>query len=203
MIPQIVCRGAVAAVLIGFALPAAAEPLVGVEAGATIPTSSSRSAADPGAAIGVNAGYRVEVASWIGLSLLGGGGITLFETKCGSDARICTDDDVTTLLSLTAGPRLSLRDGDLEVFLGVRGGVYRGVSGGLTETAGGFGLEAGAVYSLVEGTTAGAFIRREQVDLRPSRGDADLEFLVIGLGFEHRFAAPPRAVSQPRPRPEF
>jgi hypothetical protein len=204
---HLVARGCVA--LAGFGIgwqpiaAAAAEPLLGVEAVAAIPTSSSRASTRTGGALHLNGGLRQPLGSAFAVSLLGDGGMTMFESWCGTSAPVCTGDDVTTLLSFTAGPRLSLIDGGFELFFGGRGGVYRGVSGGLTETAGGWALEAGATWELVEGTTAGVVVRREVADIEPSREGGKLEFLAVGLGFEHRFGAPPRAVAQPRSRPGF
>lgn len=181
--------------------PAAAEPLLGVEAVAAIPAAESRASTRTGGALHVNGGFRQPLGSSFAVSLLGDGGMTMFESYCGESAPVCTGDDVTTLLSLMAGPRLSLIDGGFELFFGGRGGVYRGVSGGLTETAGGWALETGATWEVVAGTTAGVLVRREVADIAPSRDGGKLEFLAVGLGFEHRFAAPPVAVAQPRPRP--
>ncbi len=181
--------------------PLAAEPLVGVDVGVTVPTSRTRNAARPGGALLAYAGYQHALTQQFSVGLVAGTGLNAFETRCGDAARICTDDDVTTILALTAGPRLTLHDGGLDLFFGARGGVYRGVSGGLTETAGGWALETGATYELVPGTSAGLLLRREQAGIEPTQGEADLEFLVVGLTFEHRFTPPPRAVSHPRHRP--
>ncbi len=182
---------------------AVAEPVVGVETLAAFPTSGARAVAKPGGALRLDGGYRFPLGGTFALSLLGDAGATIFETRCGPDAVVCKGDDTTTFLSLLGGPRLSLIDGDFELFFGVRAGTYLGVSGGPDDFEGGWGLEAGAKYELVPGSSLGLLIRREQIFFDPGTDSSDFEFIVVGLGFEHRFAPGARAVAQPRPRPEF
>lgn len=188
------------------AAPAAAvdlTPFVTVEPTALFPLSSARASMKPGGGLRFDGGLRHALGSAYAVSLVGDGGLLLFAAHCGANAPRCTDDDAATVLSLTAGPRLSLLDGGFELFFGVRGGVFRAVSAGLGDTAGGWGLDSGVGFELVPGTTAGLRLRYDRAGIDVNRAGGDLEALSVGLGFEHRFAAPPVAVAQPRPRPDF
>jgi len=197
------CASAIVSIALLLSSPLHAEPLITVEAGAALPLSNSQAALDPGGYIALGAGHRFTLLPRLSVALHGAAGAAIFDNECGATVKLCTDDEAATVLSLTAGPRLILHDGDFEIFFGVRGGYYRSISGGFAGHAGGFGLETGFAYELVPGTSAGMFIRREQASLRPTTKHGDLQFLVVGFGFEHRFAAPLRAVSHPRERPDF
>lgn len=197
------CRSFVLVLALLLPSVAAATPAVLVEAGAALPVSSARSALSAGGFLSLGAAHRIHLVPRVSVALLGAGTATIFDNECGSRAKRCSDDQAATVLSLTAGPRLTLHDGDFEMFFGARGGYYRGITGGRSGNAGGFAIEAGMQYMLVPGTTAGMLIRREEASLRPTTDNRDLQFLAVGLVFEHRFSPPLRAVSHPRPRPEF
>lgn len=173
----------------------AAEPVIGVETAVAVPTSESRRGASTGGAIGLSAGYRFPLASYVAIDLTTGPGFTVLETRCIRDSGVpaqCDGDDTTSLFAWTAGPRIVLIDGGLEIFAGVRGGYYHGLSGRIEADAAGFAIETGLQYDLVPGTSIGAIARREQVDIEPSpEAGGDFEFLAFGLGFQHRFGAEP------------
>src|SRR5690606_7756953 len=139
--------------------PIRAQPLVLVETGAAVPVSRARAALDPGGSLALGGGFRWRLSPQASVSLVGAGASLLFDYECGDRTKRCSDDKLATILSLTGGPRLSLHDGDFELFFGARGGYYRGISGGRSGNAGGFGIEAGFHYELVPGSTAGALIR--------------------------------------------
>lgn len=199
--------------VLGFALAfgagssALASPALFVETGALLPVSSTRNLFGEGGFLRVGGGKIARLSPSFSVGLLAAGSGNFFTSvRCRSDQRGCSDE-VGTLLSLTAGPRLFLHDGNLNVFVGANGGYYRGVTSGIGEDAAGFAVEMGFLYTLVEGTSAGIFVRREEAFLRLARRSSqaefeDLRFLHAGVGFEHRFAPPPRAVSHPRSFPE-
>lgn len=198
---RLLFAAAVAAALSGPSV-GMATPVVLVESGAAFPVSSARSALGAGGFLTLGGGKRFALTQRLSVALLGAGHASFFDNKCGSQAVRCSDDETATVLSVTGGPRLFLHDGHFELFFGARGGYYRGITSGRGGDAGGFALEAGFQYELVPGTSAGAFIRREEASLRFTNDKSDLQFLHVGLGFEHRFDPAPQAVSHPRYRPE-
>ena len=192
-----------AAVLLGLGvagfLPCAAyagEPVAGIDVGAAIPTGKFRQAAKVGGGIAPFAGYR-----WgdsVTLSLLGQPQVVAFPSDNDSD------DDITSLFSFTAGPRVSLVDEHSEVYVGAQGGVYTGLSGNGRSTAEGYNLAAGYNYQFTSGDSLGLFLRRDQAWLgAASHQDTQLNFLVMGLGYRHTFKAPALvAEAPPPPAPE-
>lgn len=196
-----------AALVVGLGSPVAATPAVFVETGALLPLSSTRKVFGEGGFLRVGGGKVARLSPSYSVGLFAAGSGNFFDhVRCRGDWRGCSEE-LGTILSLTAGPRFFLHDGNFNAFVGANGGYYRGVTSGISEDAGGFAIEMGFLYALVEGTAAGAFIRREEVFMkqaprRSGSGLEDLQLLHAGLGFEHRFAPPLRAVSHPRRFPE-
>lgn len=182
-------------------LPAAADPVVLVETAPVFPTSGFRHAADTGGLLGVGAGVRTPVGRSTHVDWVAVGSGLAFGGSCDGSERCDGSDETIGILSLTAGPRLALVDGGFELFAGARGGLYVPFSGVVTQSSAGFSIEAGFSYELVPRTSAGLFIRREQIlEQTPIRPDEDIQFVAAGLTFVHAFAAP-QAVSHPRYRP--
>ena len=120
--------------------------------------------------------------------------------------------DTTTLLGVTIGPRLSIPlYSFLDVYGTVQGGGFTGVSGFVDHTAGGFSLGGGINANLAYGLAVGIFARWNHAfmsaspDLGPTqaqneRGHDDIEWATIGLGVQLNFPPPiPAPLAPPHP----
>lgn len=173
----------------------AGEPIVGLDAGAAIPISDFKQLAEPGAAVAPFVGYRWGES--IGIALVAQPQFAMVSSD--EDVRK-RDDDLTSIFSFTAGPRLSVSNESAEAFLSVQGGVYAPTSGPLSKTAEGFNIAGGLGIVVTEATTAGLYIRRDEPSIKvPQRGN--VEFLVTGIDIQHRFRAAAEAPAPVAPPP--
>ena len=121
------------------------------------------------------------------------------------------EEDLTTVLGLTAGPRLSIPFGDrAELYAIGQGGFYSGVSGRLDDTDFGFAAGAGMDFYLTRNVALSAFGRwhysytePEPAKLGPpftggatqnpeDQGPEDIQWVTAGLGLKYDFRqAPP------------
>jgi outer membrane protein OmpA-like peptidoglycan-associated protein len=184
------------------------EPVVGVEAGGALPTSTSRRSAGAGGAIGVFAGYRLNLFdNSFAITLLGEPLYAAFPTgSCGAaDERPCQpsgEGDVTGLFGLTFGPRFSLVDGPIELYFTAKGGYYTTVSGSIRGSGGGFNFGGGLSYALAPAATLGAFVRFEEAAIDAATNSTDnFTFVFTGLTFEYRFLESPPVVAEAPPPP--
>jgi outer membrane protein OmpA-like peptidoglycan-associated protein len=182
-------------------------PVVGVEAGVAVPTSDFKRSADVGGAIGAFGGYRLSLfGDSFAVSLLGEPMYAAFPTApCGGDdQRPCrnSEGDLTGIFSLTGGARFALVDRGVEVYFEAKGGYYNATSGAVSGDAGGFNIGGGVSYEFSPGTSLAAFARRDQMYLEAATDSMnDIEFLVFGLGLQHRFEPPPAVEAAPPPPP--
>jgi outer membrane protein OmpA-like peptidoglycan-associated protein len=185
--------------------------VVGGQLGAAVPVSSFRDTADDGGSAEIFGGYRFDLAERVAVSLLGSPTFSFFGTKdCDASSPITCDDseDVTSLVQLMAGPRLSLADSDFELYFDARGGYVAQMSGGLDDDdGGGFALGGGANYEFIRGTAAGVFFRYNEAFMEGRNKDAtsgsgaNLKFLSAGVGIQHRFLPPAVVVAEAPPPP--
>ncbi|MBI4518299.1 MAG: OmpA family protein [Deltaproteobacteria bacterium] len=182
-------QGLIMAGIAGSVLAAAAhaaEPVAGIDIGAAFPTSTFRKSADPGGAVAPYLGYQ-----WGGkyaVSLLAQPQFAAFGTAVSTKP----ESDLTSILSLTAGPRLSLNDEGKEVYFSVQGGVYTDISGPLNNSDAGYALAGGFNLDLDRATALGLFLRRDAAGIPAARGSrADVTFVTTGVSLQHRFLAPP------------
>ncbi len=193
---QIATRRFAAALLfvfLGARIALAGEPVAGVDVGVTVPIGDYQQLAEPGAALAPFAGYR-----WgdsVALAFLVQPQFAMFA----SDKDVKKhDDDMTSIFSLTAGPRLSVGNEHTEFFLSAQGGLYTPTSGPFNKSAEGFNIAGGASLKFTEDITAGVYIRRDEPSIKvPGRGNA--EFLVTGIDFQYRFLPAPPPAPEPAP----
>lgn len=170
------------------------ELVVGVDVGATIPTSTFQRTADPGGMIAPFIGYQFGFGRRFAFTPILQPALFTFGTAVEHDR----DSDVTSILAGTAGGRFSLFDENKEVYFSIQGGYYNDMSGPINDRGEGFNFGGGFNYEFSAGTALGLFIRRDQSSMRAARNSTkDLEFLVAGLGLRHRFLAPPTAPARP------
>lgn len=181
-------------VTVGFgAATFAGEPVAGVDVGVAVPISNFRQLAEPGGAIAPFAGYRW--GDTVGLALIAQPQYAIFSSD--EDVRR-HDDDLTTMFSLTAGPRLSVSNESVEAFLSAQGGFYTPTSGPFSKTKEGFNIGGGLSILATEATAIGLYIRRDEPSIKvPGRGN--VEFLVTGIDVQHRFLPAPPAVEPVAP----
>ncbi len=141
---------------------------------------------------------------------------------------IPNEGDVTTVLGLTAGPRLSLPLGDRVELYGLgQGGFYSGVSGRLDDTEFGFAAGAGMDVYLTRNVALSAFGRWHYSFLQPEpsrlgppytggatqnpedQGPEDIQWVTAGIGIKYDFRhepppppPPPVVVVEAPPPPE-
>lgn len=203
---QIAMRLFAAALLItlqGARIALGGEPVAGVDVGLTLPIGDYRQLVEPGAALAPFAGYRwgdtVAIAFLVQPQFA-----TFWSDK---DVRK-RDDNLTSIFSLTAGPRLSVGNEHTEFFLSAQGGIYTPTTGPFNKSAEGFNIAGGASLKLTDDITLGAYIRRDEPSIKVPGGD-NVEFLVTGVDFQYRFLPapppapepPPAAIAAPAPAP--
>jgi outer membrane protein OmpA-like peptidoglycan-associated protein len=177
----------------------AGEPLVGVNVGAAIPTGDFRKTADVGGMVAPFVGYRLfSAGDKFAFSLLAQPQFAAFPTA----AKLRHQSDAATLFSFGVGPRLSLLDGNAELFFGAQAAYYTDISGPIDGEDGGFNLSAGFNYAFWNGTSLGLFVQRDQTTIHAASGSKeDLAFVSTGLNMVHRFLPPPPVVAQAAPPP--
>lgn len=135
------------------------------------------------------------------------------------------EEDVTTLLGITAGPRLSLPFMDtFEAYVTGQGGVFGGVSGRLDdEFDAGISLGGGLDYYITERVALSAFGRWNYAFIKPNPDDLnsvggipqdpednpaeDIKWVTTGIGIKYDFKpepapeAPPPVVKKAEPAP--
>ena len=179
----------------------AGEPYVGIDLGVAAPTEKFRKTADVGGVIAGRAGYRLfTLAESFSLGIEGSPQFAAFPIKSGVSTK---GRDVESLFSFTAGPRLSLFDEHIEISLSSGGGYYRHTSGVIDDDSGGWFLAGGLSYQLGNGNQLGLFARRDQADMRATKGktSADTTYFTGGLTFQHLFLPPAVSVVQAAPPP--
>ena len=170
---------------------ASGEPVTGVDAAGTIPLSTYKRTVNAGGAIDMWGGYGLSFNDWLW------GGLILDPRFIFFSADPDVGKATQSTFSLTAGPRLTARLGDVEGVLDFRGGLYTDLGGPLHDTNGGWNTGGGISYYLVPNTSLGIFARYEHTGQRPAPGvDADRQYLSTGLEVQHRFLQPPPPVAQ-------
>jgi outer membrane protein OmpA-like peptidoglycan-associated protein len=184
--------GTLVALLAGTAGARAGEPVIGLDVGAALPIGTFQRTADPGGAFMPFVGYQIgEKFAFTPI-------VQPFFIAFSTDVERDRDSNVTSLLGVTAGGRLSWFEEGKEIYFSAQGGWYSDVTGPVNDKGEGFNIAGGFNYDLSEGTALGLFIRRDQSSMRAARDSTnDLTFLVTGLSFRHRFLPPP-----PAPAPE-
>jgi outer membrane protein OmpA-like peptidoglycan-associated protein len=166
----------------------AREPVVGVDVGVALPVSTFQGNADAGGAILPFVGYRfgdryfftplvqAQFAAFSNVDWSAGGG----------------DERTASLFAITAGARLGLKEGPLEIYFTAQGGYYTDMTGPINDKGEGFAIGGALDYELSPGNLLGLFIRRDQSSMRAGRITTnDLTYLITGFGYEHRFLPPP------------
>jgi len=188
---------AAAAVWLALAPSAAAEPVAGVDVTASFPLSKYHRSVGDGGALAMWGGYGLPLSEWLWLGAVAEPRFVFFTADRDFTSR------TTSTFSFTAGPRLSARAGEIEVFVSVLGGVYTDLSGPFSGTAGGWNGGGGINWYLVpERTSIGWFTRYDWAGLEAAPGSAtDRQFLSTGLTVMHRFLGAPPAVEAVEPQP--
>jgi outer membrane protein OmpA-like peptidoglycan-associated protein len=177
----------------------AREPVVGVDLAVALPVSTFQGNADAGGAILPYAGYRfgdryfftpLVQAQFAAFSNVD------WTAPTGTGG---SDKETASLFAITAGARLGLKEGNLEIYFTAQGGYYTDMTGPINDNGEGFAIGGGLSYELSPGNVLGLFIRRDQSSMRAGRTTTDdLTYLLTGFGYEHRFLAPP---APPPPAP--
>lgn len=171
------------------------EPVVGVDASASIPLSRYGRTVGEGGSLGIWGGYGVELTDW----LWGGAVLEPRFSVFSGDRRVSAETSAG--FSFSGGPRLTARLDEVELFVTALGGVYTDISGPFTGTAGGgWSTTTGLNYYLVPfATSLGVFARYDSSNLHAApNSDARREVLSIGLTVQRRFLEPPPAVPPAR-----
>jgi len=130
------------------------------------------------------------------------------------------ENQVTTLLGGTVGPRLQIPLGEvMDMYITGQGGYFEGVSGHVDHGAPGFSVGGGIDYNITQNFAVGLFGRWNRVYMSPrfegaalttgpeppqvpeERGPADLEYGQGGISLKYSFAqaAPPPPPPPPPP----
>lgn len=211
---------AAAALPLAGALPAAAEsyPFIGLNLGVAQPTNDNYNAhahtgiaASPygGVMFTENLGVRADIH-------------TTFNPPDDDNRGIPDEEDWSTLLGFTLGPRLALPLGPLfELHADGGLGAFTGLSGRLTESDWGWSFGAGLDFYVAPNWALSAFGRWNGASIAPvphtipprlisgrpqnpeDQGPADIRWASAGIGFRYDFRrpAPVVAVRAPEPPP--
>jgi len=202
------------------ALPAAraAEgPFVGVDAGVSEPTNGEyRAHVQTGVSGAPFAGYMFN--DYLGLQ----GEFQIIAQEPDNDNRrffqpnINNENQYTTILGLTVGPRLQVPLGELlDLYITAQGGGFKGVSGRLNQLAPGFSVGGGLDINITDNIAVGLFGRWNRAYMAPhpyflgapepqtsdEQGPADIRWAVGGVGFKYSFAEAPAPPPPPPPPP--
>lgn len=178
---------------IGFALAGVAalassveaEPVVGVDVGTALPLAPYRRTVNAGGAIGLWGAYGWELNDWLWAGFILDPQFTFFAADPSFGKK------TSSLFTLTGGPRLTARFGDVEGFFNGMGGLYTDLGGPFHDTGGGWNVGGGINYYLAPPTSLGLFARYDQTGLQSYPGsDSDRAFVVTGLTVQHRFLEP-------------
>lgn len=187
------------------AVPTRADgPDIGVDVGAAVPLDKYKRVVDRnlGGTVGFWTGYRFDLSDNLALSLIGQPQYTMFHTQQGC----CEDDDgLTSVFSITGGPKLTLITGPVETYVGAQGGYYRDVSGPLSDDGAGFNAGGGVQFAVADNTHLGFFGRYDYMNLVAApHSDVARQFVLAGLTLQHVFEPPPpppRVAEAPPPPP--
>ncbi|MBI3785722.1 MAG: OmpA family protein [Deltaproteobacteria bacterium] len=195
------CAAAGAFVLLGASMVQAGEPYFGVDLGAAGPTEKFRRTADVGGSIAGHLGYRLlKLGNNFAFSLEGVPQFAGFQIKPGVSTK---GRDVESIFSITAGPRLSLLDENLEIYISGGGGYYRHTTGVVDDDGGGWDIAGGINYECMPNHALGFFVRRDEAKMRPFKGPTDehTSYVTGGLSYEHRFRPAVAVVAEAAPPP--
>jgi len=132
--------------------------------------------------------------------------------------RIDHENQWTSLIGVTAGPRLALPAWDsptslikaIEVYATAQGGVVSGTSGRLTQTDGMFTVGGGIDFYLTDHLALSGFGRYNRLFTEPrpfflpddrivqspgEQGPKDAEYATVGIGLKYDFREPPAPVA--------
>lgn len=212
---QRVLVSALVAVIV-FSLPVYAEgpiyangPFAGIDVGVSRPTNANYNAhVHDGATANPFAGYMFN--NYLGLQ---GQLYATFQEPDNDHRGYAHENQITTLLGLSVGPRLALpMEDNLELYATFQVGGYTGVSGTMDETAPGFSTGAGLNYYVTPQIAIGAFGRWNRVYMAPrpttltnpplvadQQGPEDAQFAMGGISLTYRFNRPEAAPPPPAP----
>ena len=187
-------------------------PFIGLELGASEPTNSQyRAHVQTGVGGSPFAGYMFN--DYLGLQ----GGLHAMYQEPDSDGRGSShENQTTTIVGGTVGPRLQLPLGDLfDADLTAQGGGFKGVSGRLNQWAPGFLAGGGLDFNVTKNFSIGLFGRWNRAYMSPhptftnfnidvppdERGKDDIQWVTAGMGIKYTFAqaAPPPPPPPPPP----
>jgi outer membrane protein OmpA-like peptidoglycan-associated protein len=175
-------------------VPARADgPEVGVDVGAAIPLDKYRHVVDGGlgGTFGFWSGYRFDLTDNLALSLIGQPQFTFFPTDPGC-CRGKNDHEMSSLFSITGGPKFSLLTGIVETYIGAQGGYYRDMSGPISDDGVGFNGGGGVNIEIADNTHLGFFGRYDYMNLVAEPGsDVARQMVLAGLTLQHVFEPPP------------
>jgi outer membrane protein OmpA-like peptidoglycan-associated protein len=186
-------------------VPARADgPEIGVEVGAAIPLDKYKRTVskDVGGTFGFWSGYRFDLTDNFAISLIGQPQFTFFSTQKGC----CEDDDeMSSLFSITGGPKFSLTFDPVELYVQGLGGYYRDMSGPMSDDGVGFNTGGGVNFLVAENTTVGLFGNYNYMNLVAApKSDVARQMVLAGFAVQHVFEQappPPERVAPPPPPP--
>jgi OOP family OmpA-OmpF porin len=190
---------------------AAEGPFVGIDLGVSEPTNDNyRAHVHTGATANPFVGYMFN--DYLGLQ-----GQLHATTQWPEDERnppVQGDDAMTTILGLTAGPRIDIPLGDFVTLYGTgQGGGFKGLHGVLNQWAPGFSVGGGVDFNLTPAFSVGLFGRWNRAYMAPhptflagnvenDQGPKDARWATGGIGIKYAFvqaAAPPPPPPPPPP----
>ncbi|MBP1687558.1 MAG: porin [Deltaproteobacteria bacterium] len=188
-------------------------PFVGIDLGYSIPANDNYRAHvhDTGGTANPYAGYMFN--HYLGLQ---GQLHATFQTPDNDHRGFAHENQITTLLGGTVGPRLVLPLGTLVELYGTgQGGVFTGLSGRLNHTAPGFSVGGGIDFNVTPQFAVGVFGRWNRAYMSPRPKDLgptqvsdqrfgeDVRWATFGVGLKYAFnrpaVAPPPAPPAPPP----
>jgi outer membrane protein OmpA-like peptidoglycan-associated protein len=203
----VAAAAAIAALGVTVSIARADGPEVGVNVGAAVPLSKYQKTTNPdvGGTVGMEGGYRFNLAENFALSLLVNPQFFLYDSEnecCGNHN---DQDDVASVFAITSGPRFSLLTGPVETYVGAAGGYYRDISGQMEDDGLGFNAGGGIAFAVAPDTTLGLFGRYDYANMVARPGsDVARQWASGGLTVQHVFQAaeaPPPAPPPPPPPP--
>ncbi len=182
------------------AVPAHADgPELGANVGAAVPLKKySHTIEGVGGTTGVSLGYRFDLNPNLSLSLLAQpqGFFLGTEEGCCRDKR--HDDDINSVLTAAAGPKLSFGGGPVELFVAGQGGYYWDLSGALKDKGPGYNIQSGINFDVGADNKVGFFGRYDVAYMRPEFRDGSQRKMVSGgLAYTHVFEPPEQIVEAP------
>lgn len=190
--------------------------IAGIDLGIAVPaTDKTWARLKYGATASPYVGYMLDNSFGIQANLH-----ALVFTPDDDDLGFSNEGDLSTLLGLTVGPRLSLPwTENFETYLTGQGGVFGGVSGRLKdEVDGGVSLGGGADFYLTENLALSAYGRWNYVFIQPDpdnltnnipdeERNENLQYVTAGIGVKYDFRGakeapkPAPVVAKPAPTP--